>query len=67
MTARMGWQKSVKSIARIKGEGMRIKVCGLKREENIDYVNQLMRDWIGFVFAGTKRRIDSKRAIALKL
>lgn len=46
---------------------MRIKVCGLKREEDIDYVNQSMPDWVGFVFAGTKRRIDFKRAVALKL
>ena len=45
---------------------MQIKICGLKRKEDVDYVNQSMPDWIGFVFAGEKRKIDYETAKALK-
>lgn len=45
---------------------MKIKICGLKRKKDIDYVNHAMPDWIGFVFAGTKRRIDHETAKMLK-
>ena len=45
---------------------MKIKICGLKRIEDMDYVNQYMPDWIGFVFAGTKRKIDFGTAKVLK-
>ncbi len=45
---------------------MKIKICGLKRKEDVDYVNQAVPDWVGFVFAGTKRRIDYETAKTLK-
>lgn len=45
---------------------MKIKICGLKRMEDVDYVNQCMPDFIGFVFAGTKRRIDFETAKMLR-
>ena len=45
---------------------MKIKICGLKRKEDIDYVNQTVPDWVGFVFAGTKRRIDYETAKMLR-
>lgn len=45
---------------------MKIKICGLKRKEDIDYVNQSMPDWIGFVFAGSRRQIDYETAKILK-
>lgn len=45
---------------------MKIKICGLKRNEDIDYVNQSNPDFIGFVFAGTKRKIDFETAKRLK-
>ena len=45
---------------------MKIKICGLKRIADVDYVNQCMPDWIGFVFAGTKRKIDFETAEVLK-
>lgn len=45
---------------------MKIKICGLKRNEDVDYVNQSMPDWIGFVFAGEKRKIDYETAKTLK-
>ncbi|MCR6546961.1 phosphoribosylanthranilate isomerase [Dehalobacterium formicoaceticum] len=34
----------------------KIKICGIKREQDIDYVNMLKPDYIGFVFAKQSRR-----------
>lgn len=45
---------------------MQIKICGLKRMEDVDCVNQAEPDYAGFVFAGTKRRIDFDLARRLK-
>lgn len=45
---------------------MQIKICGLKRKEDVDYVNQSVPDWIGFVFSGEKRKIDYETAKTLK-
>lgn len=45
---------------------MKIKICGLKRKEDVDYVNRWRPDYVGFVFAGTKRRIDYETAAILK-
>jgi len=49
-----------------KKKRMKIKICGIKRAEDIDYVNQYRPDWIGFVFAGKKRKIDFNTAKWLK-
>ncbi|SNS81529.1 phosphoribosylanthranilate isomerase [Anaerovirgula multivorans] len=43
----------------------RIKICGLTREEDIAYVNELKPDYVGFVFATSKRQITPKKAIKL--
>lgn len=32
------------------GKGVKIKICGLYREEDIDYVNRNLPDYAGFVF-----------------
>ena len=40
----------------------KIKICGLKRKEDIDYVNLCKPDYVGFVFAGTKRKITEEKA-----
>lgn len=45
---------------------MKIKICGLKRNEDIAYVNAAKPDYVGFVFAGSKRKIDFDTAKALK-
>lgn len=45
---------------------MQIKICGLKRPEDIAYVNAAMPEYAGFVFAGTKRRITPEYARQLK-
>lgn len=44
----------------------KIKICGLKREEDVGYVNHCRPDYAGFVFAGEKRRITPETAAALK-
>jgi len=44
----------------------KIKICGLKRIEDINYVNECKPDYIGFVFAGTKRKISFEKAVLLK-
>ena len=44
----------------------KIKICGLKRLQDIEYVNEFLPDFIGFVFAGTKRRITDEKAKELK-
>jgi len=45
---------------------IKIKICGLFREEDIDYVNEARPDYIGFVFAESKRRIPHAFALGLR-
>ena len=45
---------------------MKIKICGLTREEDILSANHAMPDYIGFVFAKSKRRLTYEQAIPLK-
>jgi phosphoribosylanthranilate isomerase len=40
----------------------KIKICGLKREEDVSFVNAAKPDYAGFVFAGVKRKIDFNTA-----
>jgi len=44
----------------------KIKICGLSRFEDIAAVNVAQPDYIGFVFAQSKRQIDWETAQALK-
>ena len=37
----------------------KIKLCGLRRAEDIEYANLLMPEYIGFVFASSSRRYIS--------
>lgn len=47
--------------------GVFIKTCGLFRDEDINYVNKLNIDFIGFVFVyNSKRRVDESKAYNLK-
>ncbi len=39
----------------------KVKICGLRRREDILYVNELKPDYVGFVFAKSKRQIDKYR------
>lgn len=43
-----------------------IKICGLKRIEDVQAVNQYMPDYIGFIFANTRRFITDETAAYLK-
>lgn len=45
---------------------MKIKICGLTKEEDIHIVNKYKPDYIGFVFANSKRQINKKTAKELK-
>jgi len=41
---------------------MKIKFCGLRRPEDIEYANQTRPDYIGFVFAKSKRQVSPELA-----
>lgn len=45
---------------------MKIKICGLTRPEDIAAVNEARPDYIGFVFAKSKRQVDERQAADLK-
>ncbi len=44
----------------------KIKVCGLRRLEDVGYVNNYKPDYVGFVFAKSKRQITWELAEELK-
>ena len=45
----------------------KIKICGLKRAEDIEYANEFKPDYIGFILSpGFKRSIDRETAKMLK-
>jgi phosphoribosylanthranilate isomerase len=44
----------------------KIKICGLKREEDVIFVNSAKPDYAGFVFAGVKRKVDFNIAARLR-
>ncbi|MDR0992412.1 MAG: phosphoribosylanthranilate isomerase [Ruminococcus sp.] len=41
---------------------MRIKICGLFRDEDIDTVNRFLPDFAGFVFAESRRKVTPEKA-----
>lgn len=45
---------------------MKIKLCGIRRDEDVQYANEFLPDYIGFVFAESKRRITPRQAEILK-
>lgn len=50
-----------------KKEGIpKIKICGLTRDCDINYVNEARPDYIGFVFAHTRREISGRNACCLR-
>jgi phosphoribosylanthranilate isomerase len=40
----------------------KVKICGLTRKEDIEYVNELLPDYVGFVFAKSKRQVSLDKA-----
>lgn len=45
---------------------VRIKICGLRRLEDIEIANKYRPDYIGFVFADSKRKVSHDEAFKLK-
>ena len=45
---------------------IKIKICGIKSFKDIEYINEAQPDYIGFVFAKSKRRVDFNLAYLLK-
>lgn len=44
----------------------KVKICGIKTEEELDVVNRCMPHYIGFVFAESKRRVTKDKAYSLR-
>ncbi|MDR0525370.1 MAG: phosphoribosylanthranilate isomerase [Spirochaetaceae bacterium] len=44
----------------------KIKICGLFREEDISFVNEAKPDYIGFVFAPSRRQVSPEEARRLR-
>lgn len=44
----------------------KIKICGLRRTEDVDFVNEYKPDYIGFIFANTRRKVEYNTAKILK-
>lgn len=45
---------------------VKVKICGLRRKEDIEAANQFHPDYIGFVFAKSKREVTDEKALELK-
>lgn len=45
---------------------VKVKICGLKRVQDIEIVNNFLPDYIGFVFLPSKRQINLETAKHLK-
>lgn len=47
------------------GSMTKIKICGLTRQEDIEAVNRFLPDYVGFVFAPSRRQVTSEQAKTL--
>lgn len=45
---------------------MKVKICGIRRMEDVDYLNETMPDFAGFVFADTRRQVTPEQAWELR-
>jgi phosphoribosylanthranilate isomerase len=45
---------------------MKIKICGVFRDEDVDSLNEAMPDYTGFVFASSKRKVSTAQAAKLR-
>lgn len=43
----------------------KVKICGLRRKEDILMVNRLKPDYVGFVFADSRRKVTKEEALEL--
>jgi phosphoribosylanthranilate isomerase len=44
----------------------KIKICGLRREEDVDFANEAGPDLVGFVFAPSRRQVSPAQAARLR-
>ena len=44
---------------------MKLKLCCIRRLEDIGYINEFPPDYIGFVFAESKRQVSVEQAATL--
>jgi len=42
-----------------------VKICGIKREIDVEFINKYLPNYAGFVFAGTKRKLSPETATNL--
>ena len=48
--------------------GVKVKICGLRHREDIEYVNQYKPDFVGFVFyEKSKRAVSAAQAQELRM
>jgi phosphoribosylanthranilate isomerase len=45
---------------------IKIKICGLSRLMDIEIMNEVLPDYVGFVFANSRRQVDEKKAAKLR-
>jgi phosphoribosylanthranilate isomerase len=45
---------------------LKIKICGVLREEDIEYINEARPDYTGFVFAESRRKVTPAHAAKLR-
>lgn len=43
----------------------KVKICGLTRNADVEYVNKYLPDYIGFVFAASRRQVNAADALQL--
>ena len=59
-------KKTVKQESNPHKNTTKIKICGLKCKKDIEIVNKYRPDYIGFVFAGSKRKVTKVQATELR-
>jgi phosphoribosylanthranilate isomerase len=47
-------------------EAVRVKICGVKCPADVEAVNETKPDYVGFVFAPSKRQVDARKAATLR-
>lgn len=55
-------QRSCKDVVFIM---TKVKICGIKRKEDVGFINRHLPDYAGFVFAESKRRVTAEEAEVL--
>lgn len=46
---------------------IKVKFCGIRREEDVRFMNEFKPDYAGYIFAESKRRVTPEQAAALSL